>query len=715
SIAREGYITYTMSFVSSQETGKLYKIQLAKIPETVSKEEIEIRATPDDAEILVNGQSVGTGSFKEQFSVGEKLIVLVKKEGYEDETMTIEVTKGSGRAYPVTLKKLIKMVPVEITITPPDASILLDRKEVAKGIYNRTHPEGSNLSFLFKRDGYEDQTLNIDVKADTDNTYNVSLTKIKVVGKIKIQTIPADAAILLNDSEVGQGTYSGSYEEGTELAFLIKKDGYEDQTLKVDVVQGPEKTYTVNLKRLMNRVEIRANPPDANIVLDGRVVGRGSYTGSHEVGSRLDFTVKKEGYDDQILTLNVSQTADNTYSVSLNKTIIMSKVQIRTNPPDASIQLNGREVGTGSFSDTYQEGTRLSFTVGKTGYEKETLNITVSGTARNDFTVTLKPMPIESIISLSDSKIVGSITTAGSRIFAVDSHGTLSGVDISGNKLWTVSTQNSPNENSFPVVIGDNVYLSGARELVIVNSSSGKIVSRTPLEGASAHLFGRRVVPFGNQALFPTNDTINLIDLISGATNREIAVLKGSQMTPAVWRNKLVIVDQQGSLLIINPDGKGTVEAEITTSAVQPVALAVTVYDNKALFAGRKGTVVCIDLNRQTVLWEKKLPGSASVFTDIECNSSVVFAYAKGTIYSLSMTSGQDMFDPISAVTSPPLLEGNKLYYGTSGKLVVLNAGNGKPLSSVNTGKASITTKPAVITNKVIAGTDDGKILIMNP
>ncbi len=260
------------------------------------------------------------------------------------------------------------------------------------------------------------------------------------------------------------------------------------------------------------------------------------------------------------------------------------------------------------------------------------------------------------------------------------------------------------------------MYFSGSREFIIADASSGEIITRADLSGSSAHLFGRRTVDFDrNTALFPTNDTINLIDKRSGATVKEVPVPKGSRMTPGVWDGKIVITDQQGALLVIDPEKAGTVEASVTTSAVQPVAAAVTIYRDKAFFSGRKGTVVCIDLNLQRVVWERRLPGNASVFTDVQVGPAGAYVYSKGAIYGLSMVDGNELFAPITGVTSPPLCHNNRLYYGTPNEVVIRNAANGT-VEQVFTIDDQTTARPVVTgSGKLIVGTKIGKGFVLNP
>jgi outer membrane protein assembly factor BamB len=316
---------------------------------------------------------------------------------------------------------------------------------------------------------------------------------------------------------------------------------------------------------------------------------------------------------------------------------------------------------------------------------------------------------------VSDAGLIGNAVSFGNLVFTADKNGRIHAVNRDGEKQWAVETENGRNENSYPVVAGNSLYFTGANEMVKVRTDRGTIVSRTPLSGDSAHLFGRRVVPYDGAVLMPTNGSIRILDQASGELRKEISIPGGSRMTPAIWGDRIITVNQQGTLLIIDPDSS-SVEGEIPTAGMQPVALAPSVREDRAVFSGRKGTVVCVNLAQKSVVWERDLPGeSVSVFSDPECSPQGVYIFAGTRIFGLSMEDGSDLFSPISDATSPPLYRNGTILFGTSGGgLTVADADSGERRGGVDTDEV-ITTRPVQTGRSVVAGTEDGTVLVMSP
>ncbi|NOY08150.1 MAG: hypothetical protein GXP33_04830 [Spirochaetes bacterium] len=112
-------------------------------------------------------------------------------------------------------------------------------------------------------------------------------------------------------------------------------------------------------------------------------------------------------------------------------------------------------------------------------------------------------------------------------------------------------------------------------------------------------MFGRHVVGYDQKGLFPTDSAIKILNITTGNTIKKIKIPGGSKMTPAIYKNTILMANQQGVFYKINPNS-GKIITKLQTKAVQPVAVAVTVHGDKAFFPGRRGTIVCINLAEKT-------------------------------------------------------------------------------------------------------------------
>ncbi len=306
-----------------------------------------------------------------------------------------------------------------------------------------------------------------------------------------------------------------------------------------------------------------------------------------------------------------------------------------------------------------------------------------------------------------------SVSTGGVTVSA-DRAGTVRAHARGGNQLWSVNTNNSPNENSIPVVHNNRVYFSGARELLVVDLTSGNTVLRQDLNSTEAHLFGRRVILSGNQVLYPASDELRVLNR-DGAMQRSISLPSTSGMSPAVTNGRVVLADNQGEVIVLGLSD-GAVQQRIGTGAVQPVAHAPAVDGNTVFLAGRRGNAAAVDIASGTVRWERELEagGNVGVYTDPVLSATGVFYYGGGRLFALSKANGQNLFVPVPNVTTPPLIHGTTLAYGIGNTLVVATATNGAVRHRVPIA-ATAAGRPAFDGEFYYVGTQGGELLVLNP
>ena len=201
-----------------------------------------------------------------------------------------------------------------------------------------------------------------------------------------------------------------------------------------------------------------------------------------------------------------------------------------------------------------------------------------------------------------------------------------------------------------------------------------------------------------------------LLDVETLEATKRFEIPESSNSTPAVYGESILIVNRKGEMLRIDPESE-EIGSSIETAAMQPVSSAPTVVGDKAVFAGRGGTVVFADLKKNEVIWENKIDVSKGVgiFHDIPVGDAGVYPYTGNEFYALSIKGGEDIFKPVESSSLPLYHEGN-LYFGDRrNRLVVMDAVTGKIVKSWKL-DSKITIRPAIYEDDVIVGTESGTI-----
>lgn len=536
-------------------------------------------------------------------------------------------------------------------------------------------------------------------------TQIIQLQEKPIYTKININVKPSDSIIVINDEDSGIGRYSGLFEPGTRLLVVVKKEGFEE--IRKEIIVTKIGVQNIELELLSRSVpeKVGVIKKDENFSIkteDEKGQKRKSIekiiekpveqkrVSVREKVQKIETKVAKPSsafQPQEMLEKSEKEgPVEQRKMAPLNRLISKEKEARKEEKPEALARKAPKqeEAGKPSIEKTSEPKP-----------PKKTLN------------------PIVWSIKVSGERPVRAIVKSGNRFVFADRKGRLYAVDDNGNVLWNINTKNTENENSIPVIIENMVYFTGAREFLVIDLTAGKILKRIAIGNNkySSHLFGRRVVKYNDFIIYPSNGALIFLNRKTLTEVKEIPIPEKSYATPSVYGDELLVLNQRGSILIIDPIS-GKVEEEIQTDALQPVSLGPSISEGKAYFAGRKGTVVAVDLNLKKVIWERKL--QKGIFQDITIGKENVYPFDGEKFYKLSLDDGTPVAKPIVSSCSPLYYDG-KLFYGReNGDFVVMDETSGKVLKLLKL-DAPIKATPEISGNKIVICTENGRVYKINP
>ncbi|MQY76911.1 MAG: PQQ-binding-like beta-propeller repeat protein, partial [Spirochaeta sp.] len=350
--------------------------------------------------------------------------------------------------------------------------------------------------------------------------------------------------------------------------------------------------------------------------------------------------------------------------------------------------------------------------VSRDGYEEKELKIIVTEEVR-DYEVSLDLLAVVGSFSLSAAALTGELYVEANKVIGVDVEGTIVLADMNGAVLRQISLGENSGYNSFPLISGQRAYFIGNRSFVVADINSGELVKSLPVESGAAYNFGRRVAIFNNRGIFPDNDKIKVFDPDSGDITAEIKIPDGSIMSPQVWNERIIMVNKKGIVLKI--DEQGGFDSIIPTGSLKDNPLFSALFADLIFLSSSTGSVAAVDLAEGEVLWQQQLSLPEENFCTLTCGESGLYALYGNVLYALSLESGEELFKPVRGVSAPPLYSAGKLFLGRDqGRLDVLNGATGVIEKSLLL-EENITTTPVLREEKLLVGTEGGKVIIINP
>ncbi len=165
----------------------------------------------------------------------------------------------------------------------------------------------------------------------------------------------------------------------TSRTVKVRKDEFLDATQEVNLDRGKLTKITVTLQPRVKRslVSIKVDgAAQASIFVDGTDMGPAPFKGE-VVEGRHTFEARAPGFVTARQTSEVKNKEPLNLVLTLASERHMAKVRIVTQPPDASISIDGKTVGTGTWQGLLTSGTGHQLVARRAGYDVYTEEIVV--------------------------------------------------------------------------------------------------------------------------------------------------------------------------------------------------------------------------------------------------------------------------------------------------------------------------------------------------
>ncbi len=298
-----------------------------------------INSVPPDATILIDGKEVGTTpSVLTDISLGRH-DVEVRMDGFEDWSESVVVESGKD----VTLKAVLESRSGSFTINskPSGAMILIDDKQIDTTPLTITDPNPGKHTVEVKMDGYETWSESVNIVPGEAIKLTAAL-QIKA-GTVSIFSEPSDAVIFIDGKEVGTTPAIITDPSPGTHTIEVKMDGFKSWTESVDIESGKEFTITADLQMNAGSINVNSIPPEAMVHIDNKEVGKAPVTISDLNPGKHLVTIILDEYEPWSESVEIRGNKENRLNAELKK--ITGSINIESNPPEATIYLDGEKIG----------------------------------------------------------------------------------------------------------------------------------------------------------------------------------------------------------------------------------------------------------------------------------------------------------------------------------------------------------------------------------
>ena len=267
-VAAEGYHPYEQHITVSDADTQQLEIQLAPLPGTVT-----LTTQPAGAVITVDEALLGPSPLTDRVLEAGRYAVSASLARYQRWQGELDVI---GRNQSQTLD--IMMVPdwaqVTFTTTPVSVTATVDG-EVSEITERGVEVLSGERSLTLSAPGFMPATIPLNIVAGVDQDLGT------------ITLTPADATLTLNSTPAGagvsvDGTFAGltpmvlPLSPGENHTISLSKAGYRGARLSLSLSRGEMAERAVTLQPELGEVRFAIEPAEAEIVVNGKVMGTGS-------------------------------------------------------------------------------------------------------------------------------------------------------------------------------------------------------------------------------------------------------------------------------------------------------------------------------------------------------------------------------------------------------------------------------------------------------
>jgi PEGA domain len=316
-ITKEGFDEYNQWVDLKQGQRVTITPVLKAIKKEPPKGSLLVDADVPDAEVFIDGkkQDDSTPTLVDGLEDGPH-IVEVRKSPATPWKQTVYVKGGQRTKVTAELAATLRQKKggtVRVLANVPGAEVWVDGRLAGTAPHDAADLAAGEHIIEVRAKGYTNKEQRVTVNAGSADILKFDLVaaaaNVATTGKIKVVSPVPEARVFIDGANVGTAPADKELTAG-EHFVVVEKEGFAKFEQKVAIEAGQTITVTAQL-RSVGKVRFLSTPAGAEVVLDGKPVGKTPYEADIEGGEHV-VTVRLEGYFDfeQPLKVEGGQTVN---------------------------------------------------------------------------------------------------------------------------------------------------------------------------------------------------------------------------------------------------------------------------------------------------------------------------------------------------------------------------------------------------------------------
>ncbi|MCZ6656179.1 MAG: PEGA domain-containing protein [Gammaproteobacteria bacterium] len=254
---------------------------------------VMLTSEPEGAYVSVDGRPLGMTPLADTLIDAGTRHLRFAHPRYQVLEIDVDI-EGRNRPQQVSEALVPNWGDITFETEPPGAEILVD--EVATGLLTPAVVEilAGEHEIQLRLDGHKSHRQRILVGAEEARTLP-SVALQQADGLLSVRTSPARAGVTIDGQYQGESPVDIALQSGRSYRVQIFKVGFAPRQTRVNLTTGERRALNLSLERLTGMLVIQADPPQAELFVDGKALG--SANQSVELPTRVHrLEIKLAGY-----------------------------------------------------------------------------------------------------------------------------------------------------------------------------------------------------------------------------------------------------------------------------------------------------------------------------------------------------------------------------------------------------------------------------------
>ena len=287
SVNAPGYYDVDTTITVGDAQAQTFQILLLPLPGYLN-----LDSNVEAASVFIDGEELGLTPLSNiELAAGEHE-VLVRKDRYETIQQLVGI-EGREQEQSLTVELLEAWANISFSTSPAGAAVTINGEEIGLTPLSAEILEGEH-EVLIKLNAHKAWTESLSVTARIDQSLP-SIELEQADGLVLLQSSPSNAGVTLDGAYQGQTPLELTIAPGEshELTFFL--NGYEELRRNIQTQADQELALDVSLDPILSSVAIIANPPDAELFINGESQGTANQTIELLAASQL-IEIRAEGF-----------------------------------------------------------------------------------------------------------------------------------------------------------------------------------------------------------------------------------------------------------------------------------------------------------------------------------------------------------------------------------------------------------------------------------